>query len=225
MSATTALVVDDLKMFLEVARLYLERRGFQVLTAENGAKAVELARARHPRLILLDLLMPAMDGAEACAAMRRDPTLAFTPIVIMSATGGPEIRQRCLQAGCSNFVVKPSRTEDLLGVIARILSVRERKVTHTTVIFGEVAIDPGPQLVGKAGNISGTGMLLLSGKPIRVGSLLQLEFVLPNGSRTVRTKAKVLRVSQDTEGTYGAGLHFMDLDPDDQQQIVRFVSS
>lgn len=83
MSATTALIADDLELFLEVARTFLVRRGFELLTAH--------------------------DGAEACAAMRRDPALAFTPIIIMSATGGPEVKERCLRSGCTNFVVKPGR--------------------------------------------------------------------------------------------------------------------
>src|SRR5690242_11036456 len=133
MSATTALIADDLKVFLVIAKSFLVRRGFDVLTAENGTKALELARARHPRLILLDLIMPGMDGAEACAAMRRDPTLAFTPILIMSATGNEEIRDRCHKAGCTNFLVKPPNPTELLTIIAHILSVRERKPAHMTV--------------------------------------------------------------------------------------------
>ena len=93
MSTTVALIADDLKIFLVVAKAFLTRRGFEVLTAENGKRALELARAHHPRLILLDLTMPEMDGAEACAAMRRDPALAFTPILIMSSPENAESRE------------------------------------------------------------------------------------------------------------------------------------
>jgi CheY-like chemotaxis protein len=223
MSATAVLIADDLKLFLQVARSYLEQRGFEVLTAENGTRALELARARHPRLILLDLLMPEMDGAETCAAMRRESSLAFTPILIMSATAGAEIRERCLQAGCTNFVVKPERAGDFLKVIAHILSVRERKVAHMTVIYGEVGAD-NRQVVGMAGNVSGTGILLLTDKPVRAGTFLHLEFVLPNTQHTIRAQGKVLHVNRNTEGTYGAGVHFTDLSPDDQRRIVDFVS-
>jgi CheY-like chemotaxis protein len=225
MSATATLIADDLKLFLQVARTFLVRRGFEVLTAENGVKALELARARHPRLILLDLVMPDMDGVEACAAMRRDPSLAFTPILIMSATGSPEIRDRCLKAGCTNFVVKPEKPEELLTIIARILSVRERKVTHMTVIFNEVSPTEGRQVVGRAGNLSGTGLLLLAGKPVSAGSLLHLEFVIPGTNHTLEVRGKVMRVSRDSEGTYGAGVHFIDVSQTDQQRIVEYVSS
>ena len=70
MAATTVLIADDLKTFLKIEKTFLTRAGFEVLTAENGERAVELARDRHPRLILLDLEMPEMDGAAACVAMR-----------------------------------------------------------------------------------------------------------------------------------------------------------
>src|SRR5207245_4747655 len=99
------------------------RAGFEVLTAENGTRAVELARETVPRLILLDLAMPAMDGAATCAAMRQETSLALTPIIIMSATDNPEIRDRCLKAGCTEFVAKPRRSEDLLAIVARTLSI------------------------------------------------------------------------------------------------------
>jgi CheY-like chemotaxis protein len=225
MSASAVLIADDLEIFLEVAKAFLGQRGFEVLTAANGTKALELARARRPRLILLDLVMPEMDGAAACVAMRRDPSLAFTPILIMSATGSAEIRDRCLKSGCTNFVVKPRKAAEFLNIIAQILSVRERRLTRTTVIFHEVAPTEGRQLVGMAGNLSGTGMLLLTDKPVRAGSALQLEFVVPNTQHTIKAQGKVLRVSQNSEGTYGAGLHFIDLGPAEQKLIVDFVSS
>src|SRR5688572_20495818 len=121
MAATTVLIADDVKTFLKIEKTFLTRAGFEVLTAENGLKAVEIARARCPRIILLDLTMPEMDGATACAEMRREPSLAFTPILIMSATGSPEIRALCLDSGCTEFVVKPDKPEKLLELVARML--------------------------------------------------------------------------------------------------------
>jgi CheY-like chemotaxis protein len=225
MSAPTALIADDLEIFLQVAKTFLAGRGIQVLTAANGKTALDLARARRPRLILLDLMMPEMDGADACAAMRRDPALAFTPIIIMSATGNQEIRDRCVKSGCTNFVVKPPRPAELLAIIARVLAVRERKPTRMSVVYSEAGAADAPHLVGRAGNLSGTGMLLLAAKPIEVGSVLHLEFVVPGTAETIRTQAKVARVSRDPEGTYGAGVHFLALTEADQRRILSYVSA
>ncbi len=225
MAATTVLIADDLKTFLKIEKTFLTRAGFEVLTAENGERAVELARDRHPRLILLDLEMPEMDGAVACAAMRREPSLAFTPILIMSATGGPEIRDRCLKAGCTEFVVKPENPEKLLELVARMLLAGQRKVARMTILYNEAGTAGGRQVVGMASNLSGTGLFLSTGRPVRTGLVLQLEFLIPKSTHTVTVKGKVTRVTQNAEGTYEAGVHFIDLSQTDQQQILDFISS
>ena len=225
MGATTVLIAHDLKALLQIEKTFLMRAGFEVLTAENGARAVELARDRHPRLILLDLEMPLMDGVAACAAMRREPSLAFTPIIIMSATDSPEIRHRCLKAGCTEFVVKPETPDKLLEVVTRILSARQRKTARMTVVYNEAETAGARQIVGMASDLSGTGLLLSTGKPVRAGVLLDLEFLIPKSNHTVRTKGKVTRVTQNAEDTYEAGVHFIDLMQINQRQILDFTSS
>jgi CheY-like chemotaxis protein len=225
MAVTTVLVADDLKTFLKIEKTFLTRAGFEVLTAENGKQAVELARDKHPRLILLDLVMPEMDGAEACAAMRCEPSLAFTPILIMSATGSPEIRDRCLAAGCTEFVVKPEQPEKLLELVARMLLARQRKVARMTVLYNEAGPAGGRQFMGMASNLSGTGLFLSTDKPVRTGLLLQLEFIIPKSSHTVTVKGQVARVTQSAGGTYEAGVHFIDLSQTDQQLILDYISS
>src|SRR5438093_11413257 len=135
MGATSVLIADSLKTLLQIENTFLMRAGIEVLTAEDGARAVELAREKVPRLILLDLEMRQMDGAAACAAMRRELSLAFTPILIMSGTDSPEIRDRCLSGGCTEFVVKPRRPEELLAIVVRILSVSERKALGLRLVF------------------------------------------------------------------------------------------
>src|SRR5437867_12833674 len=104
MPSITVLIADNLKTLLQIEKTFLMRSGVEVLTAESGAQAVELAREKEPRLILLDLEMPQMDGAAACAAMRRDPSLAITSILIMSATASPVLRDRCHGRGCSELL-------------------------------------------------------------------------------------------------------------------------
>jgi len=225
MAATTVLIADDVKLFLKIEKTFLTRAGFEVITAENGQRALELARARRPRLILLDLLMPEMDGATACAEMRRELYLAYTPILIMSSTGSPEIRDMCLQAGCTQFVVKPDKPEKLLELVARMLLARQRKVGRMTILYSEAGTAGGRQSMGMAGNLSGTGLFLSTSKPVRVGMVLQLEFLIPKSTHTVTVKGTVTRVTQNAEDTYEAGVHFIDLTQADQQQILIYSAS
>src|SRR6059036_2070843 len=116
LSRVTVLIADDLKFFLETEKSYLQRGGFEVLTASSGEEAVAVASKRQPHLVLLDLEMPKTDGAAACAAMRKIPALAATPIIIMSATETPQNRERCMKAGCTEFVAKPEKPDELLGI-------------------------------------------------------------------------------------------------------------
>ena len=225
MGATTVLIADHLKALLQIEKNFLMRAGFEVLAAENGSRAVELAREKVPRLILLDLQMPEMDGAVACAAMRLETSLALTPIIIMSATDSPEIRDRCLKAGCTEFVAKPRKPEELLAVIARTLSIGERQALRVRVTFRVKVELNDRRLLGKATNLSATGLLFLSDTTMPLGALLGLEFVLPKTDRLIKVKGKVVRVGWRADGTCEAGIHFIDLSQTDQQQILDFTSS
>jgi CheY-like chemotaxis protein len=221
----TVLIADDLKFFLEVESTFLRRGGFEVISAESGDQAVQLASAHRPSLILLDLEMPKMDGAAACATMRRDPLLASTPIIIMSATGTPENRERCMKAGCTEFVIKPQKPEELLGIVARILKVRHRESDRITVLFNITGSHGGRQVIGRAGNLSSGGLLLETPSPIAIGSVLELEFFLPKIRHAVKVKAEVVRSDPAPEGGHRAGLRFTNLSQADQEQILDFLSS
>ncbi|HEU4403078.1 MAG TPA: response regulator [Candidatus Polarisedimenticolia bacterium] len=225
MAKVTVLIADDLKFFLEVEKTFLQRAGFDVLTAASGERAVEQAKKSKPHLILLDLEMPKMDGVAACAAMRQDPTLASIPIIIMSATGSPENRERSLKAGCTEFVPKPEKPEDLLGLVARILEVKQREATRLTVVFNANGSLGSRQVVGQGRNLSTSGLLLDSPGPLAVGSILSLEFYLPKLRYQVKVQGEVTRSNVGPDGTHQAGIRFTDLSQADQEQILEYVSA
>ncbi len=225
MGATSVLIADSLKTLLRIENTFLMRAGIEVLTAEDGARAVELAREKVPRLILLDLEMRRMDGAAACAAMRREQSLAFTPILIMSGIDSPEIRDRCLRGGCTEFVVKPREPDELLAIVVRILSVRERKALRVQVAFKVRGDLDSRRILGKATNLSATGLLLVSGETLPLGSVFELEFAVPKTNYPVKVKGRVVWFGLIADGTCEAGIHFIDLSQTDQQEILDFTSS
>jgi CheY-like chemotaxis protein len=223
--AITVLIAESLKALLQIERNFLMRAGFEVLTAENGEQAVELARAKAPRVILLELEMPQMDGAAACAAMRKEPSLAPIPVIIMSPDDRPAIRERCLKAGCTEFVAKPRKPEELLAIVARTLSIGERKAARVSVAFKVSVVMDRRRLPGKATNLSATGLLLLGDTTLPLGSLLDFEFTVPGSDRPIKVKGKVVRVGWNADGLCEAGIHFVELRQADQQQILAFISS
>lgn len=225
MRGALVLIADDSKLFLEMQKGFLVRAGFEVLVAESGGRAIEAAGRRHPNLILIDFNMPDQDGAATCAAMRRDPNLAQTPIIVMSATASEEIRERCLQAGSTEFVSKPEKPDQLLGLVARILATRRRKATRITVVFSVAGNLGGRQTIGKATDLSGTGLLLVGQVSFEVGMVLELEFVVPKDNHTVKPRAKVVRVRPGPVGGFEAGVHFIDLQQGDQEAILDYVTS
>ena len=224
MSKVTVLIADDLKFFLEIEKTYLMRGGFEVITAESGQQAVEIAAGRRPHLILLDLEMPKMDGIQACAALRKNPDLKDTPIIIMSARGDKATHDRCVQAGCTEFLVKPEKPDELLGLVARILRVRRRVSERITVVFDVQGDHAGRQIVGRATDLSISGMCLETNVSLPANAILEMEFYLPKTHYQVRLNGTVTRSEPNPEGGFRTGVQFSDLSQADQEQILEYVS-
>ena len=116
------LVADDKQDNRQILGRLLQTLGFEVVEADNGARAVDLAIARSPDLIFMDLVMPVKDGFEAMRELRaQGGELARTPIVAVSASAFESTRTDSLQAGCDEFIAKPVRLDEVTDVIARLL--------------------------------------------------------------------------------------------------------
>ena len=116
------LLVDDEPDILEFVRYNLLKEGYEVFTACNGAQALETAAACRPHLILLDRMMPVMDGAETCRAIRRDPQLKQTMVVFLSALGEEEQQLTGFDVGADDYLTKPIRMKLLVSRVKAILN-------------------------------------------------------------------------------------------------------
>lgn len=114
------LVVDDEPEIVEVLRAYLEREGFAVQTAGDGRTALELARSRHPDLVVLDWMLPGLDGPEVCRRLRAESDV---PIIMLTARGDEVDRVVGLELGCDDYVTKPFSPRE---VVARVRAVLRR---------------------------------------------------------------------------------------------------
>lgn len=119
----TILVVDDELPIIELIQYNLKKEGFTVLTAENGARALELARSENPHLIILDLMLPDMGGFDICRILRNDSSTARIPIIMATAKTSDSDIVSGLELGADDYITKPFSPKVL---VARVKSVLRR---------------------------------------------------------------------------------------------------
>jgi CheY-like chemotaxis protein len=116
--AKTVLLVDDDARNIFALSSLLERRGMKVLTATTGNEAIELLRSTSdPAIVLMDIMMPEMDGYQTIAKIREDPAYRRLPIIALTAKAMKGDREKCLEAGASDYLAKPVNTEQLLSAL------------------------------------------------------------------------------------------------------------
>ena len=123
------LVVDDLAPNVRLLEAVLSPKGFRVATASSGQEALDVLGKQHPDLVLLDIVMPGMDGYEVCRRIREDPGTAFLPVIMITASGEEE-KIRAIESGADDFVNKPFDQAELL---ARVRSLVRVKRYHDTI--------------------------------------------------------------------------------------------
>jgi two-component system, cell cycle response regulator DivK len=117
----TILVVDDKETGRELVRTVLEKSGYSVIEAGNGAEALRRAREASPDLIILDLHMPEIDGFGVIEQWRREPQFSETPVVALTASAMAGDRERALSLGFTGYITKPIRLVTLRSEIERLL--------------------------------------------------------------------------------------------------------
>ena len=118
----TILSIEDAPYFRTLIRLALSFEGFDVIEASNGKDGLELAYSKQPDLILLDIIMPGMNGLEVCKIIQADDRLNTIPVVMLSSSDEDENIKTGLGLGAKAYLVKPFKPTDLVGLIRRLLA-------------------------------------------------------------------------------------------------------
>lgn len=220
------LLVDDEPDILEFVGYNLEKEGFKVKTANNGEEAVEKAKKHRPHLILLDVMMPGMDGIETCDVLRKIPELEHTLIAFLTARGEDYSQVAGFEAGADDYITKPIKPKVLISrikaLMRRIGSSSEE--TQTKVEFGDLVIDQEKyqvQLSGERLDLPRKEFELLSLLASRPGKVFSREEIMDKiwgtdvivGGRTIDVHIRKLRekIGDDKIRTIkGVGYKFED---------------
>ncbi|HMQ44310.1 MAG TPA: response regulator transcription factor [Mariniflexile sp.] len=135
------LLVDDEPDILEIVGYNLSNEGYQVMTAENGNKAVKKAKKELPHLIILDVMMPEMDGIEACELLRKNPDLQNTLIVFLTARGEDYSQMAGFDAGADDYITKPIKPKILVSKVKALLRRFKEDDVADTLKIGSLEIN------------------------------------------------------------------------------------
>ena len=120
--ARTVLIVDDFDDTRLLLRTWLQKKGFRVVEADNGKRAISAAKSVRPDLIIMDVEMPELDGLEATRRIRELEGFEAVPIVAVSAYGADQYRDHALAAGCNEYVSTPFEPDELERLIRELIS-------------------------------------------------------------------------------------------------------
>lgn len=207
------LIVEDEPDIRDLLAFHLEREGYQVSKSRTGADALRRMRASPPDLVLLDLMLPEMNGLEVCRRLRQDPATTALPIIMLTAKGEEVDRVLGLELGADDYIVKPFSPKE---VVARVRAVLRRSRAATgaaPIAIGKVVIDVARHTVRAAG-----ALVALTPKEFDLfralaearGRVLSREFLLDRvwgyaaaseiDSRTVDVHVRRLRLKLGEEG-------------------------
>jgi two-component system, OmpR family, alkaline phosphatase synthesis response regulator PhoP len=147
------LLVDDEPDILEIIGYNLKAEGYQIFTAANGLEAIKVAKKQIPHLILLDIMMPEMDGIEACEKIRKIKSLENVIIAFLTARGEDYSQVAGFEAGADDYITKPIKPKVLVSKIKSLLRrLKTKSESEESLKIGDIVIDRDEYVVYKAGN-------------------------------------------------------------------------
>jgi len=231
MNGTRILIVEDEPDIREAMAHNLQREGYRVLTAQDGAEGLRLARAQSPDLLLLDLMLPGMAGLEVCRRLKEDPETRSLPIIMVSAKDAESDVVLGLGLGADDYVPKPFSPRELVARVRAVLRrgrLQEPPVAGDRIVRGGIVIDQGRHRVevdGRAVDFTATEMRLLHYLAIHPGRVFTRDQLLEHAvgekvvviSRNIDVHVRAIRSKLGPyrgvlETVRGVGYRFCDSD-------------
>lgn len=223
------LLVDDVRLFLELEKSVLIRRNVQVFTATSGQEAIEIHRREKVDLILCDLYMPGMNGDDACRIIRSDEALKKVSIIMVTTSASKEDIDRCVKAGANDYIAKPINPDELLRKLNKYINVAMR--TSNTRVFVRLKVEGATGnnselFVGTTLNISSSGFLIETGHTFTPGETASFSLSIADRVSLVYVKGEVVRKASGSQPKMNYyGIHFLDIKQEDRHAIEEYVES
>ncbi len=119
------LMVDDTKTILLLGQMMLQAERYEMSTALNGREALEVVKKKRPDVIVLDVMMPEMDGIETCRRLKSDPATKDIPVMMLTTKGENDMVEKAFAAGCDDYATKPFTKLELVGKIKALLAKKK----------------------------------------------------------------------------------------------------
>ncbi len=221
------LVVDDEPEAVELVEFNLKQAGFDVVTASDGEEALAKIKSQLPALVVLDLMLPEIDGMEVCKLLRRDANTAHIPIIMLTAKAAEIDRVLGLELGADDYLTKPFSPRELVLRVKKILErARSKEAQSPLLKFGELSVDVPRHLAtwrGKKLDLTATEFKLLTVLAQRRGRVQSRDALLRDvweydatiDTRTVDTHMRRLREKLGQAAKYldtvrGVGYRFVE---------------
>ena len=211
--ASRVLVVEDEPDIRDLLAFHLERGGYQVTRAATGPEALRQLRAAPPDLVILDLMLPEMDGLEVCRRLRAEPATAALPVIMLTAKGDEVDRVVGLELGADDYVVKPFSPKEVLARVRAVLRRARAPLSGAPLAVGGITLDGATHRATVAGRplaLTPKEFDLLRALLEARGRVLSREFLLDRvwgyarageiESRTVDVHVRRLRAKLGPEG-------------------------
>ncbi|MDT8317866.1 MAG: response regulator [bacterium] len=221
------LIVDDSNYFQRLGESFLQRGVCLVLKAKNADDAFRLIRDEHPHVVVMDLNMPGMKGDDCCRELKSDPALKDIPVIMLANSWEKNAKERCLDAGCDDFISKPVNKARLYAGIKRYVNIVERSHVRTPC-NGEVSFSAGGgSSPGSLSDISEGGMFIKSADPLKVGAELDAVFKLNRLGDLMKISGTVVRVVHNSgenasAGATGMGVRFNDVSDEVKKKVSSY---
>lgn len=235
----TILLIEDDPLSARLADLVLRSEGYEVINARNGLEALKIAQSTPPDLVLLDLMLPGLDGFEVLNRLRADPKTADTPVVIVSSKSQPADKQMAAKIGANDYLTKPYHKNELLDVVRSLLSAQPERTAKRgacVLLVGPRGSEATPVALGLGLALAGKGqtVTLVDLRPFSTEHAALLEVAAcpapPAPADPERTRKMIaqavqhpsgLRLLNNLEGSGEAG----QITPEDAQALLDLLQT